>query len=261
MDCGFCGHKISPGVMDCPRCGGPAVPAGAPQPAAASSSPVAAPGGQELFTSAPTGEDLDAAAEAPVPAHDGSDPEAGLHTQLVSGDRQEVLETRIVEPPPVKAEEAPTAPAGLPDSRVARGVEDSLLGIRRFILRLGKIGRLAFFSHCVVIVGAVCPWYYVPHDGYTPGIERWGWLPLVLALAGIGSLMWRFRNIPKARILPVLIHLIVTAAIVLSLLWVYKTNTEMPDHLRPHLAPGIYISALGALGAALGSLIGLKDVR
>ena len=261
MDCGYCGHKIPPGAMDCPRCGGPAVASGpfrvggtGPQPPL----PPAAPGGGgEIFTSAPAQVDLYAPGHRPA-----ADPEAGLHTQLVSSDdRQEGIETRIVEPPPPPREVPVESPKGLPDSRVARGVEDSVLEVKRFILRLGRFGRLSLFSHAAVIVGAVSPWFYVPHQGYTPGIEAWGWVPALASLAAVGTLLWRHRRTPRARVLPVVLHLALSVGLVLSLLWVYQTTIEMPDHLEPRFAFGIYLSAVGALGASLGAIVGLKDVR
>jgi hypothetical protein len=261
MDCGYCGHRIPPGAMDCPRCGGPAVARPSSPPGAEGAQPFGPPGAGPIFTSAPTGADLDAAAAAPAPRPRGDDPEAAMLTQLVSGDRQEVLETRVVEPPPAVKEPVAVQPKGLPDSRVARGVEDSLLEVKRFVFRLGGLGRLAFFSHCVVIVGAVCPWFYVAHQGFTPGIEQWGWLPLVLSAAALGTLLWRFRPVPKARVLPVLLHLALSAGLVLSILWIYRTTMDLPDHVQPHFAPGIYVSAGGAALSAVAALLGIKDVR
>jgi hypothetical protein len=213
---------------------------------------------RDVYTSAPAEPDL---ATSPGPPPD--DPEAELKTPIGSADRQEALETKVLEPPPRKKAQSTnrTRAGGLPDSRVARGVEDTFLEIKRFVLRLGRIGRLAFFSHAVVVIGAVCPWFYVPHHGYTPGVERWGWLPLVLSLAGMGTLLWRFRSIPKSRVIPVLVHLVLASSIVLSLLWIYRSTVNMPDHLEPHFAAGIYLSALGAAGAALGAILGLKDIR
>lgn len=264
MDCAYCGHRIPPGVMDCPRCGGPAVSSGPPAPGRGPARS-GAPATGQIYTSAPTGADLEAAASRPVPPRAPGDPEAELRTQLVSGDRQEALETRIVEIPPAAkpgaAAVAAQGPAGLPDSKVARGVEDTFIGVKRVLYRLGRIGRLSFYAHCAVIVGAVSPWFYVAHQGYTPGIEQMGWLPLALSAAAIGTLLWRFRPTPRQRVLPVLLHLALTAGLVLSILWVLRTTLDMPDHLRPAFAPGYYISGAGAAVAALSSLIGLKDVR
>lgn len=190
------------------------------------------------------------------------DPEAELHTVMVSNnDRQETLETRLVEaPPPVKAPESPDK-KGLPDSRVARGVEDSMLEIKRQLFRFGRIGRVSFYSYILVIIGAVCPWFYVPHLGYTPGVEGWGSLALALSLGCIGLLVWRHRPKPKARALPVLFHLLLSAGLVLLLLWRYQVTREMGEHIRPLLSLGFYLTALGAIGAFVGALVGLKHVR
>jgi hypothetical protein len=210
---------------------------------------------REVFTSAPANVAV-AARSAP-----SADPEAALQTHIVSGDRQEQLETRIVEPPPKVVEAPPPAPSGLPDSRVARGVEDAFIEIKRLVLRLGRVGRLSFLSHGLVVVGAVCPWFYVPHQGLTPGVERWGWLPLLLSVAAIATLLWRFRQEPRARVLPVLAHLALSAGLVLSVLWIYRLTLDMPDHLQPAFAFGFFLTAAGAAGAAVGALIGVKDVR
>jgi hypothetical protein len=200
------------------------------------------------------------AAPAQPPA--GQDPEANLYTQLVQAhDRQEVIETKLVEvsasaPPPAAQERK-----GLPDSRVARGVEDSILEVKRLFYRLGKVGRFSFFSHLLVVLGAVSPWFFVPHQGFEPGIEGWGNLPLAMSLAAMGLLCWRFRAAPVHRVLPVMLHLLLAACIVLAMLWRYQETREIAAHLRPDLAFGFYATALGAAGAFLGSLVGLKDVR
>lgn len=191
-----------------------------------------------------------------------ADPEAELHTVMVSNtDRQEVIETRLVEgPPPAKLPEAPDK-RGLPDSRVARGIEDSMLEIKRQMFRFGRIGRVAFYSHLLVIFGAVCPWFHVPHQGYMPGVEGWGALALVLSLGCIGLLIWRHRPIPTTRALPVLLHLLLSAGLLLLLLWRYQVIRDMEEHIRPHLALGFYLTGLGALGAFVGALGGLKNIR
>jgi hypothetical protein len=185
-----------------------------------------------------------------------------MHTALVSmGDRQADLSTKLVEqPPPAPPPEAPEQ-RGLPDSRVARGIEDTFTELKRVIYRFGRIGRVAFYAHLLVILGAVSPWFHVPHQGYTPGIEAWGVLPLLLSIAGIGMLVWRHRPTPYHRVLPVLLHLFLDAALVLAMLWRFKVTQDIEPHLRPELAFGFYLSSLGALGAFLGALIGLKDVR
>jgi O-antigen/teichoic acid export membrane protein len=155
----------------------------------------------------------------------------------------------------------PADKRGLPDSRVARGVEDSVIEIKRQLFRFGRFGRLAFYSNVVVILGAVCPWYFVHHQGYAPGVEGWGALPLGLSLVCIAMLVWRHRPQPRARVLPVMLHLVLAGALVLVMLWRYQVARDTSPHLRPDLAFGYYVSAVGALGAFLGALIGLKDVR
>jgi hypothetical protein len=201
----------------------------------------------------------DAVSPAPPPA--GADPEANLYTALVSAhDRQEVIETKLVEAPPAPPQPLPER-RGLPDSRVARGVEDSILEVKRLFYRLGAVGRFAFFGHVLVVIGAVSPWFYVPHQGFEPGIEGWGALPLAMSLAAMALLSWRFRTTPVHRVLPVMLHLLLGACLVLVMLWRYQETREVAAHLRPHLSFGFYATAVGAAGAFLGALVGLKDVR
>jgi hypothetical protein len=185
-----------------------------------------------------------------------------MHTALVSiHDRQEVIETKLVEAPPMAQAPVTVEKKGLPDSRVARGVEDTLIEIKRIIYRFGFIGRLAFFGHLLVIVGAVSPWLYLPHQGYMPGLEAWGALPLALSLASIGMLGWRFKRVQRQKVLPVVIHLLLAAAVVLVMLWRYRETMAIESHLRPELAFGFYTSGLGSVVAFFGALVGLKDLR
>jgi hypothetical protein len=264
MPCVFCGQPLPPGAPQCPRCGG-AVPPEPPQAFFGLDATREPPTSKEFGS--PYGVMTSASAAAPpAGAMPGAppasqDPEENLYTALVQAhDRQEVIETKLVEvsaaPPPVAAERK-----GLPDSRVARGVEDSILEIKRLFYRLGRVGRFAFFGHVLVVLGAVSPWFFVPHQGFVPGIEGWGGIPVALSLAAMGLLCWRFRATPVHRVLPVMLHLLLAACLVLVVLWRYQETREISAHLRPHLAFGFYASALGAAAAFLGSLLGLKDVR
>ena len=235
-----------------------ALPMGYGEPGASSEPPTARDGMPQTGVSSSAPQD----SSPPQRTFGPADPQAELHTVMVSTkDRQETIETRLVEAPPPAP--APVRPEkkGLPDSRVARGVEDSMVEIKRQLFRFGRIGRLAFYSHAIVVLGAVCPWYYVAHQGYTPGIEGWGVLPLGLSLASIGLLIMRHRPKPTFRVLPVMFHLLLAAGLVIAVLWRYQVARDTSPHLRPDLAFGFYVSAVGALGAFLGALIGLKDVR
>ena len=140
-------------------------------------------------------------------------------------------------------------------------MEDSILEVKRLFYRLGAVGRFAFFGHVLVVLGAVSPWFYVPHQGLQPGIEGWGALPLAMSLAAMALLSWRFRTTPVHRVLPVMLHLLLGACLVLVMLWRYQETREVAAHLRPHLSFGFYATAVGAAGAFLGALVGLKDVR
>lgn len=201
------------------------------------------------------------ASPAPEPTPPRNDPEADLRTSVVSADRQAGISTRLIEAPPVvETAEAPQQ-KGLPDSRVARGVEDNLLDIKRMLFRMGRSGRLALWSYMLVVIGCVAPWYYLRGEGFTPGLEVWGWVPLVLCVAAISTLVWRHQRQTGMRVLPVLLHLVLAAAVVLTLLWRYQEFQDIPPHLRPDLAFGYYMAGVGSIGASLGALIGLKDVR
>ncbi len=184
-----------------------------------------------------------------------------MRTEVVSADRQESISTKLIEAPPVVDTPEAPPPKGLPDSRVARGVEDSLLDIKRLLFRLGRSGRLALWSYIVVVIGCVAPWYYLIGEGFTPGLEVWGWLPLVLSVAATATLVWRHQRQTGMRVLPVMLHLVLAASVVLSLLWRYQEYWDIPPHLRPDLAFGFYMAGAGSVGATLGALIGLKDVR
>jgi hypothetical protein len=140
-------------------------------------------------------------------------------------------------------------------------VEDSLLEIKRMFFRMGRIGRLALWSHVIVIIGSAAPWHYLPYEGFTPGLEAWGWLTMLLSIGGIATLSWRHKQNPGMRVLPVLLHLLIGASLILVLLWRYQEYQLIGEHLRPSLSVGFYICALGALGATFGALLGLKDVR
>ncbi len=72
---------------------------------------------------------------------------------------------------------------------------------------------------------------------------------------------WRHRREPTLRALPVVLHLFLAAGMALFLLWRYQENMAISEHLRPELAFGAYVTALGVAGAVLGSFIGLKNVR
>lgn len=263
MPCVFCGQAVPPGATQCPRCGG-SVPLEPPSPQvffgldATREPPTSKEFGSPYGVMTSASAAAPPAPPAPPAAHD---PEANLHTQLVQAhDRQEVIETKLVE-----ASAAPPAPAperkGLPDSRVARGVEDSILEVKRLFYRLGRVGRFAFFGHVLVVLGAVSPWFFVPHQGFEPGIEGWGVAPLAMSLGAMGLLCWRFRATPGHRVLPVMLHLLLAACLVLVMLWRYQETRELAAHLRPRLAFGFYATALGAASAFLGALVGLKDVR
>jgi hypothetical protein len=248
MQCSFCGHDVPFGAPRCPRCGGA----------------VAAPGQDPatVFSSVEVSRPAFGASPPPPPGLSSPDPEAGLHTQMVSaGDRQQVIETKLVEVAPSAAALPGPERRGLPDSRVARGVEDTLLDAKRLLFRLGWVGRLCVYSHALVVIGAVSPWLYVPHQGYTPGVESWGGLPLALSLGGFALLWWRFKRVVTHKVAPVLLHLVVGAALVLLMLWRWQATREIGEHIRPELAFGFYASALGALGVLLGGLIGLKNIR
>ncbi len=248
MQCAFCGHEASAGETQCPRCGGAI---------AAESSAV-----DQVYSSADTDPSTMSVPAVSPDSFGPADPESELRTQMVSlGDRQESLETKMVELPPPTAAPPPEERRGLPDSRVARGVEDLLLDVKRLLYRLGRVGRLSFYSHMLVIIGSVSPWIYVPHQGYTPGVESWGGLPLGLSLLGCVLLWWRFKRTVSHKVLPVVLHLLVGALLVLVMLWRYQETQEVEAHLRPTLAFGFYVSGLGALGVMVGGLIGLKDVR
>lgn len=247
MDCPYCANKVPLGVAECPTCG-----AGLLAPPSDSSGHRG-----EVYSSAPA--EVDPNAYVPDP----NDPEANLHTQLVSAhDRQEQLETRVVEGPVASAAAPnPTQKPGLPDSRVSRGVEDTFLEGKRILLRLGRVGRIAFLSHVLVVIGAVFPWFYRPYVGYTPGVEHWGWIPLLFSVAAMATLLWRHKQRPTARVIPVLLHLALTAGLVLSLLWMYRETMDLEQWARPSFSIGVYITGLGAAGAGLGALLGIKDVR
>lgn len=289
MVCSFCGHEVSPGESQCPRCGGAIEVSQLDQPAPdarqadqppttpeglnpfVSSSAVPAAGGsappptntssapeEDIFTSA---QDIDVNAP-PVSTFGPADPEAELHTVFLKDkDRQESIDTRMVEAPPPAAAPALADRAGLPDSKVARGVEDAFLEIKRLLFRLGRVGRLAAYSHLLVVVGVVSPWLYMPHLGYTPGVETWGAIPLVMSLGALSLLVWRFRPKPTHLVLPMVLHLVLAAGIVVSLFWRYQLNLEIEAHIRPQLAFGFYLTGLGALSALLCALLGLKDLK
>lgn len=266
MQCAFCGNTVEDGLQQCPRCGGEMPGSAEPDQIFSSAPPQPPSSGSPFYpdsvSPSPMFGESPPAGDGSTPPAPGQDPEAGMHTALVSlGDRQADLSTKLVEAPPAPPEPAVIERKGLPDSRVARGVEDSLIDLKRVIYRFGRIGRVAFYSHLVVIFGCVSPWFFRPHQGYTPGIEAWGALPLALSLAGVGMLAWRHRPTPRHRVAPVLLHLLVAAALVLAVLWRYQVTSEIQPHLRPELAFGFYITGLGGLGALLGSLLGLKDVR
>jgi len=92
-------------------------------------------------------------------------------------------------------------------------------------------------------------------------MEGWGALVLVASLASVGMLVWRHRHRPTHRVLPVVLHLLFALAIAALLVWRYQENQQIGEHLRPELAFGAYGTAVGALGAVLGSVIGLKNAR
>ena len=247
MQCAFCSFTLVQGATTCPRCGGQV----------ADVADMA-----QVFTSASAdAAKPDGTASSPHGSRPAADLEANLSTSLVSIDRQAVIETRLVEAQPgAKAPEPPQA-RGLPDSRVARGVEDSLLDIKRWLFRMGRFGRMALWSHLLVILGCVSPWYHLDGEGFTPGLEVWGWLPLAISVAAIGTLAWRHRLNTGARVAPVVLHVVLAALLVLALLWRYHEHQLIPEHLRPTLTFGFYMSAAGALVASIGALIGLSDVR
>lgn len=262
MQCAFCGSDLMPGQTQCPRCGGSTAPEppttgdvfssaiAPPQPSSSASPAVGA--------STPS-QEIPAYGDSPAPA---ADPEADLHTALVSlQDRQESIETKMVELPQPAQAPAAIEKKGLPDSRVARGVEDTLIEIKRIIYRFGIIGRIAFIGHILVVIGGVSPWLYIPHQGYIPGIESWGAAPLGLSLVSVGMLAWRFKRVQTHKLLPVLLHLLFAAALVVVMLWRYRETMQIESHIRPDLAFGFYTSGVGALLAFLGALVGLKDVR
>ncbi len=266
MKCAYCGYGLAPGATECSRCGGAVAGAAGSGSLGSDLFAPPPPAGSDLFDG-PTAADpapFASGSSSPSPpsaSWPADDPEADLRTSMVSKDRQVDISTKLVEAAaPAKPPEV-RQPRGLPDSRVARGVEDSLLEIKRLLFRMGRFGRFALWSHLLVILGSVSPWYYLPYEGFTPGLEAWGWLPLLLSLGGIGTLAWRHQPKTGMRVLPVLLHLLLAAALVLALLWRYQENQLTVQHLRPSLAFGFYIAGAGALGAALGALIGLKDVR
>ena len=186
------------------------------------------------------------------------DPQEEVRTQIAASvDRQEVIVTRIGEATaPVEMKDF-----GLPESSISRGLEDYLLALRRQLQRLGTVGRLSVLCHCLVVFGAVAPWYHVPHEGYVPGLESWGGVPILLSCAAIACLFWRYRPAPRHRVAPVLFHLVLAVALVLFLLWRFRVIVDTPAYFRPNLAFGYYLTAGGALGATLGAFLGLKDLR
>jgi len=260
VTCTACGMDLSTGATTCPRCGAHVVhgPWGA-QGVASSAPPVltSAPADELAIMTGPK-----AASETAEPA----DPESSLHTALVSaGDRQEKLET-WVQGLPTDDEEPDTTQAPAPgtaseDVALPLGLDAVTGELKHWVLRLGRTGRLALGSHLLVMVGSLCPWTFARNEGYTPGVETLGMVTLLLSASAVGTLLWRHRRNPKARVAPVLLHIGLVGGLALTLLWAGSNVTQIETHLETRLAFGFYLSSAAAALATIAAVIGLKNAR
>jgi hypothetical protein len=148
--------------------------------------------------------------------------------------------------------------------------EEIITGTRDFIRELTKADKITFAGAALVGLSCFVPWKETAADGEVLGLMSSGIGALLGAGLIIGAIFARVRRtLPKIN--PSAIWMTQLGASFLSVLYTVvfiKTafdSTQVPSHFGNQMtwnsSPsfGVFLGLLGAIGALLGSVMGLKE--
>lgn len=205
--------------------------------------------------------------EAGAPDQGPFDPQVAVGTVIGVFDREKAIGTKvgIVAPRKRRLADAdePAFSGGflqLPESTVSRDFDRLVADARLFLARMGIVGRLTLYFMSLVAIGALLPWTDAQGVGLEPGVEDLGWLPLGLIIVAAVLHVARYRKTASLRPLLALGALVLGAATLLAMGYVFRANAAIDETMRPRLYYGYWITLLASLLALLGSLLAMKDI-
>ncbi len=174
---------------------------------------------------------------------------------------------RIPAPPPASA--APKKPV-TDDHAGIVAPEEIIADTRAFIGELSRSDKIAFASACLIILSCFMPWKETAADGEILGLMSAGVGALLGAALVIGAIFVRKRGtLPKVNAsVPWMTQLGVSFFCILYTVIFIKVSidtTQVQSQLGNAMAfvsspsIGVFLGLLGAIGALVGSILGLRE--
>lgn len=174
---------------------------------------------------------------------------------------------RIPAPPPASA--APKGQAPRDNSGIV-APEEIIADTRAFVGELGRSDKITFGSACLIIVSCFLPWKETAADGEVLGLMSEGAGAVLGAALVIGAIFIRKRRtMPKLNAsVPWMMQLgfsffcILYAVIFIKIsLDTTPVQSQLGDAMVWTSSPGfgVFLGLLGAIGALVGSVMGLRE--
>lgn len=226
MKCNWCGTNLPPNSKRCYNCGKPLPPTNYYNSRYQESLyPQIKQPEEDLYTEILTEEDLKNKRLT-------NDPEQELKTQYIKG-----------EPKPIEiGYKIPRG--GIPDSQLARDIDKIQERFFLWLRRIGRFGRLMFYSNIAICILSFFPWFKKPGFGYVEGILNYGWIITIFSATSILCLHLQSTLSSKKKSLPVLINIFITSMSLELFFWIWKFPTPKDEtvNISYQLVFGFYIA-------------------
>ncbi len=174
---------------------------------------------------------------------------------------------RIRAPPPASA--PPKARASGETSGIV-APEEIIADTRAFVGELSRSDKITFASSCIIIISCFLPWKETAKDGEILGLMSAGVGALLGAALVIGTIFVRKRGtLPKVNPaalwmtqLGVSFFCILYAVVFIKAAFdTTKVQSQLGNEMMWNSSPsfGVFLGLLGALGALVGSVMGLRE--